>query len=189
MDLENELQKLDVAQFFFSKLFTDPSITKSFNQPAIPFSYFTRYGAWTRFQSKFSCLRKIQNKKLKILKIRVGPNLYGKPKNFLGLEKEFLYRDKYRKIVFLNFLVQKPHSHSLKIFWNCNWHKVSSSKLNTGRPRIWYQVLPVFFLFFFQWQYRVPNAAKKNLENFLASKKGIQYRVKYLKKHFFEFFS
>jgi hypothetical protein len=23
--------------------------------------------------------------------------------------------------------------------------------LNTGRPRIWYQVLPVFFLFFFRW--------------------------------------
>ncbi len=25
------------------------------------------------------------------------------------------------------------------------------SNLYTGRPRIWYQVLPVFFLFFFRW--------------------------------------
>ena len=66
--------------------------------------------------------------------------------------------------------------------------KYINKKKHTGRPRIWYQVLPVFFFFFFRWQYRVPNAAKKKLENFLPSKKGIQYRVKYPKKFFFEFF-
>jgi hypothetical protein len=36
-----------------------------------------KYEAWTRFKSKFSFLRKIYTKKLKIKKLR--PNLYGKP--------------------------------------------------------------------------------------------------------------
>ena len=41
---------------------------------------------------------------------------------------------------------------------------------NTRRPRIWYLLLPNFFIFFFWRWYQVPHAARKFFQNFLIKK-------------------
>jgi hypothetical protein len=64
--------------------------------------------------------------------------------NFNQLERSKTAADRQQEKAVYLFDGTKP-------FNNDYWCSKSILKSITGRPRIWYQVLPVFFLFFFRW--------------------------------------